>query len=170
MLFRSPARVYDLDRRSTNSSPQLQSRMLKPQQRPDQPTTFLLYKDPQRRKGDLKGYGSRGVSRVESFEDRSRRPLMPLPLTKPRSISFPSADTSDYENIPALNSDYENIQIPPGRPTRALTVTEFFEDPNRMVAPSNENDGYVDMNSFPGIDSKSQSPEQETERYSTVLG
>ncbi|XP_067099253.1 FYVE, RhoGEF and PH domain-containing protein 5 [Osmerus mordax] len=158
-----PARVLDLDRRSTNSSPQLQSRMVKPQQRPDQPTTFLLYKDPQRRKGDLKGYGSRGVSRVESFEDRSRRPLMPLPLTKPRSISFPSADTSDYENIPALNSDYENIQIPPGRPTRALTVTEFFEDPNRMVAPSNENDGYVDMNSFPGIDSKSQSPEQETE-------
>ncbi|XP_041743604.2 FYVE, RhoGEF and PH domain-containing protein 5 [Coregonus clupeaformis] len=159
-----PMRILDLERRSTGSpQPQSQSRMVKPQQRPpDLPSTFLPYKD--RRKGDPKAYGSRGVSRVESFEERSRRPLMPLPLTKPRSISFPSADTSDYENIPAMSSDYENIQIPPGRrPTRSMTVTEFFEDPNRMVAPSNDNDGYVDMNSFPGIDSKPQSPEQEPE-------
>ncbi|KAM4612575.1 FYVE, RhoGEF and PH domain-containing protein 5 isoform 2-T2 [Polymixia lowei] len=158
-----PVRVIELDRRSTSSSPQLQSCMVMPQQRlPDLPSTFVLYKDRQRRKGDPKAYGGRGVSRVESFEERSRRPLMPLPLTKPRSISFPSADTSDYENIPAMSSDYENIQIP-GRPTRALTVTEFFEDPNRMTIPSNENDGYVDMNSFPGIDSKPQSPTDETE-------
>ncbi|XP_013988870.2 FYVE, RhoGEF and PH domain-containing protein 5 isoform X1 [Salmo salar] len=159
-----PTRILDLERRSTGSpQPQSQSRMVKPQQRPpDLPSTFLPYKD--HRKGDPKAYGSRGVSRVESFEERSRRPLMPLPLTKPRSISFPNADTSDYENIPAMSSDYENIQIPPGgRPTRSMTVTEFFEDPNRMVAPSNDNDGYVDMNSFPGIDSKPQSPEQEPE-------
>ncbi|KAL0978558.1 hypothetical protein UPYG_G00172140 [Umbra pygmaea] len=158
-----PTRILDLERRSTGSpQPQSQSRMVKPQQRPpDLPSTFLLYKDC--RKGDSKAYGSRGVSRVESFEERSRRPLMPLPLTKPRSISFPSADTSDYENIPAMSSDYENIQIPIGsRATRALTVTEFFEDPNRMVASSNETDGYVDMNSFPGIDSKPQSPEPES--------
>ncbi|XP_071388472.1 FYVE, RhoGEF and PH domain-containing protein 5 [Centroberyx affinis] len=158
-----PVRVIELDRRSTSSSPQLQCRMVMPQQRPpDLPSTFVLYKDHQKRKGDPKAYGGRGVSRVESFEERSRRPLMPLPLTKPRSISFPSADTSDYENIPAMNSDYENIQIP-GRSTRALTVTEFFEDPNRMTITCNENDGYVDMNSFPGIDSKPQSPKEETE-------
>ncbi|XP_029908214.1 FYVE, RhoGEF and PH domain-containing protein 5 isoform X2 [Myripristis murdjan] len=158
-----PVRVIELDHRSTSSSPQLQSHVVKPQQRPpDLPSTFLLYKDHQKRKGDLKAYSGRGVSRVESFEERSCRPLVPLPLTKPRSISFPSADTSDYENIPAMSSDYENIQIP-GRPSRALTVTEFFEDQNRMTIPCNENDGYVDMNSFPGIDSKPQSPKEETE-------
>ncbi|XP_059185473.1 FYVE, RhoGEF and PH domain-containing protein 5 isoform X2 [Centropristis striata] len=151
-----PARVIELDRRSTGSSPQLQSRIVNPQQHP-----FVLYKDHQRRKGDPKTYG-RGVSRVESFEERSRRSAMPLPLTKPRSISFPSADTSDYENIPAMSSDYENIQIP-GRPTRSHTVTEFFEDPNRTTVAFNENDGYVDMNSFPGIDSITQSSKADTE-------
>lgn len=156
-----PSRVIDLDRRSTGSSPQLQSRIVNPQQRnSDLPSTFVLYKD-QRRKADPKAFG-RGVSRVESFEERSRRSAMPLPLTKPRSISFPSADTSDYENIPAMSSDYENIQIP-GRPIRSHTVTEFFEDPSRSSAPCNENDGYVDMNSFPGIDSKPQLPKDDTE-------
>ncbi|XP_068450505.1 FYVE, RhoGEF and PH domain-containing protein 5 isoform X1 [Clinocottus analis] len=155
-------RVIDLDRRSTGSSPQLQNLIVNPQQRPlDLPSPFVLYKDPQRRKGDPKTYG-RGVSRVESFEERSRRSAMPLPLTKPRSISFPSADTSDYENIPAMSSDYENIQIP-GRPTRSHTVTEFFEDPNRTTVVCNENDGYVDMNSFPGIDSITQTSKEDTE-------
>ncbi|XP_023283690.1 FYVE, RhoGEF and PH domain-containing protein 5-like isoform X2 [Seriola lalandi dorsalis] len=157
-----PVRVIELDRRSTGSSPQPQSRIVNPQQRPsDLPSTFVLYNDHQRRKGDLKAYG-RGVSRVESFEERPRRSAMPLPLTKPRSISFPSADTSDYENIPAMSSDYENIQIP-GRPTRSHTVTEFFEDPNRTTVACNENDGYVDMNSFPGIDSKPQTSKADTE-------
>nr|XP_043880194.1 FYVE, RhoGEF and PH domain-containing protein 5 isoform X1 [Solea senegalensis] len=157
-----PARVIELDRRSTGSSPQPQSRMVNPQQRlSDLPPTFILDNVHQRRKGDLKTYG-RGVSRVESFEERTRRRAMPLPLTKPRSISFPSADTSDYENIPAMNSDYENIQIP-GRPTRSHTVTEFFEDPVRTTVACNENDGYVDMNSFPGIESKPQTLKDDTE-------
>lgn len=158
-----PVRIVDLDHRSTGSSPQLQSHMVNlPQQPADLPSSFLLYKDHHRRKGDPKAY-ARSVSRVESFEDRSRRSVMPLPLTKPRSISFPSADTSDYENIPAMSSDYENIQIP-GRPTRSHTVTEFFENPSRTTVLTNENDGYVDMNSFPGIDSKLQSSKADTER------
>ncbi|XP_026161900.1 FYVE, RhoGEF and PH domain-containing protein 5 isoform X2 [Mastacembelus armatus] len=157
-----PVRVIELDRRSTGSSPQLPSHIVTTQQHSsDSPSTFVLYKDYQRRKGDLKTYG-RNVSRVESFEERSRRSAMPLPLTKPRSISFPSADTSDYENIPAMSSDYENIQIP-GRPTRSHTVTEFFEDPNRTTVASNENDGYVDMNSFPGIETKPQPSKADTE-------
>lgn len=160
-----PVRVIELDRRSTSSSPQLQSHMVNPQQRPsDLPSSFVLYKDHQRRKGNPKTYG-RGVSRVESFEERPRRSVMPLPLTKPRSISFPSADTSDYENIPAMSSDYENIQIP-GRPTRSHTVTEFFEDPSHTTVACNENDGYVDMNSFPGIDTKPQTLKGDNERYS----
>jgi len=156
------ARVIELDRRSTGSSPQLQPGVLKPHLRSELPSTLILSSDRQKRKVDPKAFG-RGVSRVESFEERSRRPLMPLPPTKPRSISFPSADTSDYENIPAMNSDYENIQIP-GRPTRSFTVTEFFEDPNRTPVPANENDGYVDMNSFPGIDGSPRAPQDETER------
>ncbi|XP_074470010.1 FYVE, RhoGEF and PH domain-containing protein 5 isoform X1 [Sebastes fasciatus] len=152
-----PGRVIELDRRSTGSSPQLQNHIVNPQQRPlELPSPFILYKDHQRRKA----YG-RGISRVESFEERSRRSAMPLPLTKPRSISFPSADTSDYENIPAMSSDYENIQIP-NRPTRSHTVTEFFEDPNRATVACNENDGYVDMNSF-GIDSITQTSKEDTE-------
>lgn len=159
-----PTRLIDLDRRSTSSSPQLQSRIVNSQQRSsDLPSTIVLYQDQQKRKAEIKTFG-RGVSRVESFEERSRRSLMPLPLTKPRSISFPSADTSDYENIPAMSGDYENIQIP-GRPTRSHTVTEFFENTNRTTAQCNDNDGYVDMNSFPGIDSKPPSKADSESAY-----
>lgn len=156
-----PARVIELDRRSASGSPRLQPNMINPQQgAAEVPSAFVHH---HRRKS----YG-RGVSRVESFEERPRRSAMPLPLTKPRSISFPSADTSDYENIPAMSSDYENIQIP-GRPTRSHTVTEFFEDTSHTVVPCNENDGYVDMNSFPGIDSKPQTSKADAERYSYIL-
>lgn len=156
-----PGRVIELDRRSASGSPRLQPNMATPQQgAAGMPSAFVHH---HRRKS----YG-RGVSRVESFEERSRRSAMPLPLTKPRSISFPSADTSDYENIPAMSSDYENIQIP-GRPTRSHTVTEFFEDTSHAAAPCNENDGYVDMNSFPGIDSKPQTSKADAERYSYIL-
>ncbi|KAI1890889.1 hypothetical protein AGOR_G00158250 [Albula goreensis] len=159
-----PLRVLDIDRRSMSSSPQLQSRSGMPQRLPDiPPSTFLLYKDGQRRKGAPKAFGNRSVSRVESFEDRSRPPFMPLPLTKPRSISFPNADTSDYENIPAMNSDYENIQIPPQRPARAGTIGEYFDDPNRALSSANDTDGYVDMSSFTGFESKPQTPDQESE-------
>lgn len=156
------ARVVELDRMSTGSSSQLQSRLVNPKQHPgDLPSAFVLYKYRPRRKGEPKADG-RSVSRVESFEERSRRSVRPLPLTKPRSISFPSADTSDYENIPAMSSDYENIQIP-GRPVRSHTVTEFFENITRTTVTCNENDGYVDMNSFPGIDSKLQTLSSKTD-------
>ncbi|XP_052465921.1 FYVE, RhoGEF and PH domain-containing protein 5 isoform X1 [Carassius gibelio] len=158
-----PIRVLELDRKSTSDSPQLQSRVGNPQRNSEIPTTFLLYKERQRRQGAPKSFSNRGIARVESFEERSRPPFMPLPLTKPRSISFPSADTSDYENIPAINSDYENIQIPRGRPTRAVTITEFFDDHNWTAATSNENDGYVDMNSFAGIENKPTTQEQDPE-------
>ncbi|XP_051776956.1 FYVE, RhoGEF and PH domain-containing protein 5-like isoform X1 [Erpetoichthys calabaricus] len=155
-----PVRILDMDRRSIGSSPKPVSRSGKTRAS-DSPSTFLFYKD-SKRKGTPKTF-SRSVARVESFEDRSRPPFMPLPLTKPRSISFPNADTSDYENIPAINSDYENIQIPPRRPTRTGTFTEFFEDPSRALSSANENDGYVDMSSFTTFESKPQTPDQETE-------
>ncbi|XP_074458804.1 FYVE, RhoGEF and PH domain-containing protein 5 isoform X2 [Larus michahellis] len=158
--YHGPARLMDLDRRSLSSSPQLKSHVGK-LRASESPSAVLFYKDG-KRKGTPKSF-SRSVSRVESFEDRSRPPFMPLPLTKPRSISFPNADTSDYENIPAMSSDYENIQIPPRRPTRAGTFTEFFEDPSRALSAANENDGYVDMSSFTGFESKQQTTDQETE-------
>uniref|UniRef100_U3IK36 FYVE, RhoGEF and PH domain containing 5 n=1 Tax=Anas platyrhynchos platyrhynchos TaxID=8840 RepID=U3IK36_ANAPP len=158
--YHGPLRLLELDRRSLSSSPQLKSHVGK-LRASESPSAVLFYKDG-KRKGTPKSF-SRSVSRVESFEDRSRPPFMPLPLTKPRSISFPNADTSDYENIPAMSSDYENIQIPPRRSTRAGTFTEFFEDPSRALSAANENDGYVDMSSFTGFENKQQTTEQETE-------
>ncbi|NWX93016.1 FGD5 protein, partial [Nothoprocta pentlandii] len=158
--YHGPLRLMELDRRSLSSSPQLKSHAGKLRMS-ECPSAVLFYKDG-KRKGTPKSF-SRSVSRVESFEDRSRPPFMPLPLTKPRSISFPNADTSDYENIPAMSSDYENIQIPPRRPTRAGTFTEFFEDPSRALSAANENDGYVDMSSFTGFENKHQTTDQETE-------
>ncbi|KAM9324379.1 FYVE, RhoGEF and PH domain-containing protein 5 [Gastrophryne carolinensis] len=158
--YHGPSRLIDMERRSLGNSPQMQNRS-RMHCHPDSPTAMLYYKD-MKRKGTSKAF-NRSVARVESFEDRSRPPFMPLPLTKPRSISFPNADTSDYENIPAMNSDYENIQIPPRRPARAGTFTEFFEDPSRALSSANENDGYVDMSSFNNFEVKPQTAEQEAE-------
>ncbi|XP_036907048.1 FYVE, RhoGEF and PH domain-containing protein 5 isoform X2 [Sturnira hondurensis] len=156
--YHGPSRLLEIDRRSLSNSPQLKARTGKPRAS-ESPSSLIFYRD-----GKRKGVPfSRTVSRVESFEDRSRPPFLPLPLTKPRSISFPNADTSDYENIPAMNSDYENIQIPPRRPARAGTFTKLFEDQSRALSTANENDGYVDMSSFNTFESKQQSVDQEAE-------
>ncbi|XP_062924530.1 FYVE, RhoGEF and PH domain-containing protein 5-like [Mobula hypostoma] len=153
------ARALDFDRRSLGNSPQLKARSGK-MRKSDSSSAFLFYKD-----GKGKGMPrpfSRSVSRVESFEDRSRHSYTSLPLTKPRSISFPNTDSSDYENIPAVSSDYENIQIPPNRIGHLGTVTDFFEDPRRNFSSACENDGYVDMSSFTPLDNR-QASEQELE-------
>uniref|UniRef100_H0X8S0 FYVE, RhoGEF and PH domain containing 5 n=1 Tax=Otolemur garnettii TaxID=30611 RepID=H0X8S0_OTOGA len=156
--YHGPSRILEIDRRSLSNSPQLKSRTGK-LRASESPSSLIFYRD-----GKRKGVPfSRTVSRVESFEDRSRPPFLPLPLTKPRSISFPNADTSDYENIPAMNSDYENIQIPPRRPARAGTFTKLFEDQSRALSTANENDGYVDMSSFNTFESKQQSTDLEAE-------
>ncbi|XP_059519664.1 FYVE, RhoGEF and PH domain-containing protein 5 isoform X6 [Myotis daubentonii] len=156
--YHGPSRLLEIDRRSLSNSPQLKTRTGK-LRASESPSSLIFYRD-----GKRKGIPfSRTVSRVESFEDRSRPPFLPLPLTKPRSISFPNADTSDYENIPAMNSDYENIQIPPRRPARAGTFTKLFEDQSRALSTANENDGYVDMSSFNTFESKQQSADQEAE-------
>ncbi|KAK2091391.1 FYVE, RhoGEF and PH domain-containing protein 5 [Saguinus oedipus] len=160
--YHGPSRILEVDRRSLSNSPQLKSRTGK-LRASESPSSLIFYRD-----GKRKGVPfSRTVSRVESFEDRSRPPFLPLPLTKPRSISFPSADTSDYENIPAMNSDYENIQIPPQRPARAGAFTKLFEDQSRALSTANENDGYVDMSSFNAFESKQLSTDQDAERYLT---
>ncbi|KAM3877840.1 FYVE, RhoGEF and PH domain-containing protein 5-like [Diretmus argenteus] len=159
----TPSRLLNLDRHNISSSPQLKSHSTsKPQGSSKSPSGFLFYKE-SKRKGASVAFLNRSVVRVESFEDRSRVPFTPLPLTKPRSISFPNADTSDYENVPAISSDYENIQVPHQRPVRQGAFREFFDHPSRALSSANETDGYVDMSSFPGFESKTQSPEQETE-------
>lgn len=160
---RTANRLLDLDRHSISSSPQLNSRSTsKPQISPESASTYLFYKEG-KRKGSSVAFLNRSVVRVESFEDRSRVPFIPLPLTKPRSISFPNADTSDYENVPAINSDYENLQVPQQRPVRQVPFPNFFDRPSRVMSSANDTDGYVDMSSLPGF--KSKIPEQETERY-----
>nr|XP_019602556.1 PREDICTED: FYVE, RhoGEF and PH domain-containing protein 5 isoform X1 [Rhinolophus sinicus] len=156
--YHGPSRLLEIDRRSLSNSPQLKARTGK-LRASESPSSLIFYRDSKRKGVPF----SRTVSRVESFEDRSRPPFLPLPLTKPRSISFPNADTSDYENIPAMNSDYENIQIPPRRPARAGTFTKLFEDQSRALSTANENDGYVDMSSFNAFESKQQSADQEAE-------
>ncbi|XP_078066263.1 FYVE, RhoGEF and PH domain-containing protein 5-like [Mustelus asterias] len=152
-------RGLDFDGRSLGNSPQIKARSGK-MCILDSSSTFLINKDG-KRKGKSKAF-SRSVSRVESFEDRSRHSYTSLPLTKPRSISFPNTDTSDYENIPAVSSDYENIQIPARWNGHSGTVAEFFDDPRRAFTSASENDGYVDMSNFAPLESR-QSTEQELE-------
>ncbi|KAK0148677.1 FYVE, RhoGEF and PH domain-containing protein 5 [Merluccius polli] len=125
-------------------------------------STFASYKDCQRNERSL-AFLNRSVIRVESFEDRSRVPFVALPLTKPRSISFPNTDTSDYENIPPLSSDYENVQVRHLRPVRHETFPEFFDRPFRAQATAHDTDGYVDMSSFPGFERRTRAPPEETE-------
>ncbi|XP_058144483.1 FYVE, RhoGEF and PH domain-containing protein 5 isoform X1 [Dasypus novemcinctus] len=156
--YHGPARILELDRRSLSNSPQLRARAGKARAA-DSPSALVFGRDGKRRGVPF----GRTVSRVESFEDRSRPPFLPLPLTKPRSISFPNADTSDYENIPAMSSDYENVQLPPRRPARAGTFTKLFEEQSRALATANENDGYVDMSSFTPFESKPPGAGQEAE-------
>ncbi|CAN9511674.1 unnamed protein product [Ophioblennius macclurei] len=160
----SPSRLLDLDRHSTSGSPQLNSRLVCTHQlSPEPPATFLLYND-SKRNGNSVAFLNRSVVRVESFEDRSRAPFTSLPLTKPRSISFPNTDTSDYENVPAISSDYENLQVPQRWPVRQPPNSDFFDRPRRVLSTANETDGYVDMSSLPGFEKKAQqSSRQEAE-------
>ncbi|XP_070692995.1 FYVE, RhoGEF and PH domain-containing protein 5b [Pempheris klunzingeri] len=160
---RTASRLLDPDRRSISSSPQLHLHSASKSHVSSEPaSTFLFYKE-SKRKGGTVAFLNRSVVRVESFEDRSRVPTTPLPLTKPRSISFPNTDTSDYENVPAISSDYENLQVPQRRPVRQAPFTDFFDRPSRVLSSANDTDGYVDMSSLPGFKSKTQSSEQETE-------
>lgn len=129
---------------------------------PEPASKFLYLKDLERTQVST-AFLSRTVVRVESFEERSRVPFTPLPLTKPRSISFPNTNSSDYENVPPISSDYENLQGPQRRPFQ-----NFFDRPIRILSSANETDGYVDMSSLPSFKMKNQPPEQESERWVLV--
>uniref|UniRef100_A0A8D2PVB8 FYVE, RhoGEF and PH domain containing 5 n=1 Tax=Zosterops lateralis melanops TaxID=1220523 RepID=A0A8D2PVB8_ZOSLA len=108
-----------------------------------------------------------GPPRVMELEGRSlsSSPQLKSHVGKLRASESPSAVLfyKDGKRKGTPNSDYENIQIPPRRSTRAGTFTEFFEDPSRALSAANENDGYVDMSSFTGFENKQQTTDQETE-------
>ncbi|XP_030229533.1 FYVE, RhoGEF and PH domain-containing protein 5b isoform X1 [Gadus morhua] len=138
----------------SSGSPRSAARLLPP---------LASYGEGQRDRRSL-AFLSRSVIRVESFEERSRGPLVALALTKPRSISFPSADSaSDYENVPPLSSDYENVSVPHPPPLGPETFPEFFERPWRARSTAHDTDGYVDMSSFPGFERRTRAPPEETE-------
>lgn len=151
------SRLLDPDRQALSSSPQ--SHYARPRLSHAPPSAFYT-----KGNGSAVAFLNRSIVRVESFEDRSRAPFIPLPLTKPRSISFPNTDTSDYENVPPISSDYENVQVPQRRPVRQVPFPEFFGRPARGLSSANETDGYVDMSSLPGFKGKTQQPLEETER------
>ncbi|XP_053723951.1 FYVE, RhoGEF and PH domain-containing protein 5-like isoform X1 [Synchiropus splendidus] len=148
-----PKRFMDLD--SPHGSPLLYSRPVSKSRTPSELTPNFLFYHESRCEANSEAFLNRSVIRVESFNDRSRVPFMPLPLTKPRSISFPNTDTSDYENVPPLSADYENIQVPARRPVR--------QEPIRVLSSANETDGYVDMSSLPGFHSKTKPSYEEPE-------
>eukprot|EP00066_Takifugu_rubripes_P022814 XP_011612080.1 PREDICTED: FYVE, RhoGEF and PH domain-containing protein 5 [Takifugu rubripes] len=152
------SRLLDPDRQALSSSPQPTSHYARPRLSHAPPSTFY-----NKGNGSAVAFLNRSIVRVESFEDRSRAPFIPLPLTKPRSISFPNTDTSDYENVPPISSDYENVQVPQRRPVRQVPFPEFFGRPARGLSSANETDGYVDMSSLPGFKGKTQQPVEETE-------
>ncbi|KAM9813470.1 FYVE, RhoGEF and PH domain-containing protein 5b [Neosynchiropus ocellatus] len=152
-----PKRFMDLD--SPHGSPVLYARPLSKSQTPSELTPNFLFYHENRCEANSVAFLNRSVIRVESFNDRSRVPFMPLPLTKPRSISFPNTDTSDYENVPPLSADYENIQVPARRPMRQAPK----DYPIRVLSSANETDGYVDMSSLPGFQSKTKMPNEEPE-------
>lgn len=158
-VHHTSSRLLDPDRQAPSSSPQPTSHYARPRLSHAPPSTFY-----NKGNGSAVAFLNRSIVRVESFEDRSRAPFIPLPLTKPRSISFPNTDTSDYENVPPISSDYENVQVPQRRPVRQVPFPEFFGRPARGLSSANETDGYVDMSSLPGFKGKTQQPVEETER------
>ncbi|XP_009067864.1 PREDICTED: FYVE, RhoGEF and PH domain-containing protein 5 [Acanthisitta chloris] len=103
--------------------------------------------------------------------DLDRRSLSSSPQVKSHVAKFRASEypstllfyKDGKRKLKTKSIDYENIQIPPRRPTRAGTFTEFFEDASRALSAANENDGYVDMSSFTGFENKQQTTDQETE-------
>ncbi|TVK90571.1 FYVE, RhoGEF and PH domain-containing protein 5 [Bagarius yarrelli] len=84
--------------------------------------------------------------------------VQPFPLSKPRSFSSPNVDSSIYENVLNTSPHYENVQV------RLLSPTQ--NQPKESSAT--DTDGYVEMSSLPGFQSKSSANEQETESAYTI--
>ncbi|XP_030633738.1 FYVE, RhoGEF and PH domain-containing protein 5b isoform X2 [Chanos chanos] len=147
----------DLDRHSTDSPEVVRTQNSKP---PQCHASFLLYK-----------YGKSGGVSVVTDTPLADRPLVevgldnqissfrPLLISKPRSLSVPNADCSEYENVLVSSPHYENVQPQAGSAGGPSL---------RNVSSANDTDGYVDMCSIPGFQRKNQTSEQETESAYTI--
>lgn len=122
---------------------------------PVSPSSFLFQKNRQKQ-GLNFTHNNNLTSSTISIEPGSL--FEPLPLSKPRSFSSPNTDSSEYENVHNAASHYENVQI------RLLNPVIQSQ---RNQSSTNDTDGYVDMSSLPGFQSKSQSSEQETDSLYT---
>ncbi|XP_007254341.3 FYVE, RhoGEF and PH domain-containing protein 5 isoform X1 [Astyanax mexicanus] len=129
---------------------------------PSSPSSFLYQKNKQRQ-GLNTLLNSNVLSGIPSSWDTDdflhSSFTKPFPLSKPRSFSSPNVDSSVYENVLSPSPHYENLQL------RLLNPTS---QRHRNQSSANDIDGYVDMSSLPGFQSKSQSSEQETESAYTI--
>ncbi|XP_026863690.2 FYVE, RhoGEF and PH domain-containing protein 5 [Electrophorus electricus] len=135
---------------------------------PSSPSSFLLHKNKQRPGLTTHHNNSVTVTTAPSSwdmlgvepDDFVHYPFVkPLPFLKPRSFSSPNVDSSVYENVLNTNPHYENVQL------RLLNPSSQNQ---RSQSSANDTDGYVDMSSLPGFQSKGQSSEQETESAYTI--
>ncbi|KAL7891448.1 hypothetical protein AOLI_G00009240 [Acnodon oligacanthus] len=129
---------------------------------PSSPSSFLYQKNKQKQ-GLSTPLSNNIVSAIPSswdIDDVLHSPFIkPLPFLKPRSFSSPNVDSSVYENVLNPSPHYENVQL------RLLNPSNQNQ---RNQSSANDTDGYVDMSSLPGFQSKSQSSEQETESAYTI--
>ncbi|XP_066519395.1 FYVE, RhoGEF and PH domain-containing protein 5-like [Hoplias malabaricus] len=128
---------------------------------PSSPSSFLYQKIKQ--KPGLSTHHNSAMSAIPrswDLDDFLPSPIIkPRPLSKPRSFSSPNVDSSVYENVFNPSPHYENVQL-------RLLNPSIQSQPKHSSA--NDTDGYVDMSSLPGFQSKSQSSEQETESAYTI--
>ncbi|XP_076870657.1 FYVE, RhoGEF and PH domain-containing protein 5b isoform X2 [Brachyhypopomus gauderio] len=134
---------------------------------PSSPSSFLLRKNTQR-PGLATHHNNTVVTATPSSWDMfGMEPddfvhasfSKPLPFLKPRSFSSPNVDSSVYENVLNTSPHYENVQ---------LRLLHPSNQNQRSQSSTNDIDGYVDMSSLPGFQSKGQSSEQETESAYTI--
>ncbi|KAI4892730.1 hypothetical protein NFI96_009609 [Prochilodus magdalenae] len=129
---------------------------------PSSPSSFLHQKNKQKQ-GLTTPLSNNIVSAIPSswdLDDFLQSPFIkPLPFSKPRSFSSPNVDSSVYENVLNPSPHYENVQL------RLLNPSNQNK---QKLSSANDTDGYVDMSSLPGFQSKSLSSEQETESAYTI--
>uniref|UniRef100_A0A8C4N201 Uncharacterized protein n=1 Tax=Eptatretus burgeri TaxID=7764 RepID=A0A8C4N201_EPTBU len=144
-LTKSP----EMDRKSLGNSPCIKSKRA---QR-GKPASPLLTQHTYH--GRQKTY--KLICRVESFEVHQRPSHSILPLTKPRSISFPSPSSSsctDYENVLPGSGDYENMTPPVRKSNRTKPSRYISGERSGSATCGTDSDGYVDMSNFSNLEGK----------------
>uniref|UniRef100_UPI00358DFCA2 FYVE, RhoGEF and PH domain-containing protein 5 n=1 Tax=Myxine glutinosa TaxID=7769 RepID=UPI00358DFCA2 len=156
-LTKSP----EMDRKSLGNSPRIKSkRAQRGKPASPLPTQHTYH-------GRQKTY--KLICRVESFEAHQRPSHSILPLTKPRSISFPSPSSSsctDYENVLPGSGDYENMTPPVRKSNRTKPSRYISGEKSGSATCGTDSDGYVDMSNFSNLEGK-KGTEIDLKRYFT---